>query len=195
LKNNYMEVKFMMGATKTAATGLGLGLAFTVGVAFAETPAPGTPAGREEAQRLAQEPPVPVEHGGKQGLDHSGRKMKGVASFYSRQFAHRRMADGNRFSVHSNAAASKILPIGTTARVTNVENGQSATVKVEDRGPFVDGRVIDLSPVTAGAIGITRKKGIAPVVVAPIEVPQPDGSVKAGAGYAEVAEDPGNRRR
>lgn len=185
----------MMGATKTAAAGLGLGLAFIVGVAFAETPAPGTPAGREEAQRLAQQPPVPVEHGRRPGVDHSGRKMKGVASFYSRPFDRRRMADGNRFSVRSNAAASKVLPLGTTARVTNVENGQSATVKVEDRGPFVDGRVIDLSPRVANDIGITRKKGIAPVVVAPIEVPQPDGSVKAGAGYAEVAEDAGYRGR
>ena len=179
----------MVGATKTAAAWLGLGLAFAVGTAFADTPAPGTPAGREEARRLAQEPPVSIEHGRKPRLDHSGRKMKGVASFYSRRFDHRRMADGNRFSVHSNAAASKVLPLGTTARVTNVENGQSVTVKVEDRGPFVNGRVIDLSPGTAGVIGITPKKGVAPVVVAPIEVPQPDGSIKAGAGYAEVAED------
>lgn len=181
----------MIGATKPAAAWLGLGLVVTFGAAFADTPSPGTPAGRAEAQRLAQEPPVPVGQGRKIGLDHSGRKMKGVASFYSRRFERRRMADGNRFSVHSNAAASKMLPLGTTARVTNVENGQSATVKVEDRGPFVGGRVIDLSPGTAGAIGITERKGVAPVVVAPIEVPQPDGSVKAGAGYAEVAQDDG----
>ena len=53
---------------------------------------------------------------------------------------------------------------------------------IRDRGPYVPGRIIDLSPATAEEIGITRKDGVAPVEVAPIAVPQPDGSVKPGVG-------------
>lgn len=52
---------------------------------------------------------------------------------------------------------------------------------IQDRGPYVKGRIIDLSPSTARAIGLDRDEGIANVVVAPIEVPLPDGSVKHGA--------------
>ena len=77
-------------------------------------------------------------------------------------------------------------PLGTAARVTNVQNGRSATVRVEDRGPYVDGRVVDLAPKIADELDM-RKRGVAPVIVAPIAVPQPDGAVKLGAGAAEAS--------
>lgn len=115
-------------------------------------------------------------------LDRSGRKQAGKASFYARKFAGRKMADGTPMKPHGDNAASKTLPLGTTARVTNQETGQSAVVTIRDRGPYVPGRIIDLSPATAEDIGLTREEGIAPVVVAPIEVPMADGSVKAGEG-------------
>jgi rare lipoprotein A len=54
-------------------------------------------------------------------------------------------------------------------------------VTIQDRGPYVDGRIVDLSPATARQIGITPRAGLARVEVAPIAVPQPDGSMKAGA--------------
>ncbi|MBN9562619.1 MAG: septal ring lytic transglycosylase RlpA family lipoprotein [Alphaproteobacteria bacterium] len=95
------------------------------------------------------------------------------------------MADQSRYNPHSNAAASKILPLGTEARVTNLDNGKSTKVEVKDRGPHVPGRVVDLSSASAADLGITRKEGVAPVEVAPITVPQPDGSVKLGAGAAQ----------
>jgi rare lipoprotein A len=95
------------------------------------------------------------------------------------------MADGRRFDPNSNVAASKTLPIGTTAKVTNLRNGKSATVRVEDRGPFVDGRVVDLTPKVANELKI-REAGVAPVAVAPIAVPQPDGGVKLGAGATDA---------
>jgi rare lipoprotein A len=84
-----------------------------------------------------------------------------------------------------NVAASKALPLGTTAKVVNTENGKEATVKVEDRGPFVDGRVVDVSPKVADDLDI-KKQGAAPVVVKPVTVPQPDGGVKLGAGAADA---------
>jgi rare lipoprotein A len=55
-------------------------------------------------------------------------------------------------------------------------------VTIQDRGPYVRGRIVDLSPATAEEIGITRKEGVARVEVAPITVPQPDGGVKPGDG-------------
>lgn len=121
-------------------------------------------------------------HAHKGKLDRSGRKQVGKASYYARKFSGRKMADGTPMKPHGNDAASKTLPLGTTARVTNLETGKSATVTVRDRGPYVPGRIIDLSPSTAREIGITREAGVAPVEVAPIDVPLGDGSSRAGAG-------------
>jgi rare lipoprotein A len=115
-------------------------------------------------------------------LDRSGRKQVGKASFYARRFAGRKMADGTPMKPREDNAASKTLPLGTRAKVTNLETGQSASVTIQDRGPYVRGRIVDLSPATAEEIGITRKEGVARVEVAPITVPQPDGGVKPGDG-------------
>lgn len=120
--------------------------------------------------------------------DFTARKRMGKASFYASKFAGRKMANGNRMDPHGNNAASKTLPLGTTARVTNLETGQTAVVIIQDRGPYVPGRIVDLSPATAKQIGITQRKGVALVVVAPIAVPQPDGNVKLGAAAREPLE-------
>ena len=77
-----------------------------------------------------------------------------------------------------NNAASRTLPLGTVAKVTNVTTGRSAVVKIEDRGPYIKGRIVDLSPTTARKIGITAKIGVAKVVVEPIAVPLPDGRIR-----------------
>lgn len=115
-------------------------------------------------------------------LDHSGQRRVGKASIYARKFAGRTMADGTPMRPHDDNAASKTLPLGTTARVTNLENGKSAVVTIQDRGPHVPGRIVDLSPATAAQIGLSRQDGVAPVEVAPIAVPLADGGVKAGDG-------------
>ena len=137
------------------------------------------------------EPQKPARHSsaGSKSLDHSGREQKGRASYYSHRFTNRKMANGEQFDPQSNVAASKTLPIGTTARVTNPQNGKSAVVKIEDRGPFVAGRVVDVTPKVAQELDI-EKQGVASVVVAPISVPQRDGGVKAGAGASEASADP-----
>jgi rare lipoprotein A len=119
-------------------------------------------------------------------LDRSGKRRIGKASFYARMFAGRKMANGNIMNPQNNNAASRTLPLGTTAKVTNLKTGQSAVVTIDDRGPYVEGRIVDLSPATAQEIGITRREGVTKVEVAPITVPQPDGSVKLGAGAAEI---------
>jgi rare lipoprotein A len=135
-----------------------------------------------EAHALAEKPPVLPPKGHRIVDDHSGRKQTGKASVYSGHFQGQRMANGQRFDHRGNAAASKSLPLGTVAKVTNVDNGRTSVVTVEDRGPYVDGRTLDVTHSTAEQLGITDQAGLAPVVVAPIAVPQPDGTVKPGAG-------------
>jgi len=135
------------------------------------------------------EPPIKPNHPAARGhqLDHSGRKQVGKASFYARKFAGRKMADGTRMDPREDNAASKTLPLGTKALVTNLDTGRSAVVTIQDRGPYVDGRIVDLSPATAEKIGLSREQGLAAVEVAPIAVPQPDGSIKPGAGAPGLA--------
>jgi rare lipoprotein A len=74
------------------------------------------------------------------GLDRSGKTRKGKASYYGRKFYTKKMADGTPMDPQSNAAASKTLPLGTKARVTNLENGSSEVVEIRDRGPYVKSR-------------------------------------------------------
>lgn len=105
------------------------------------------------------------------GIDRSGKPRKGEASYYGRKFYKKKMADGTHMDPQSNAAASKTLPLGTKARVTNLENGNSDVVEIKDRGPYAKNRIVDVSPKTADKLGIT-KDGTAPVEVKPIEVPQ-----------------------
>jgi rare lipoprotein A len=138
---------------------------------------------QREAEILDKLPPIPAGRAGH--IDHSGRKEKGRASYYARRFDHGRMADGRRLDPNMNEAASKTLPFGSVVKVTNLENGRTATVQIEDRGPYIRGRVIDLAPRPANQVGIGRQ-GTVPVVVKPITLPRPDGSVVLGAGAAEV---------
>lgn len=150
----------------------------------AGTPAKTAAAGKAGKPKVAAAraaPPSP-----KSRLDYSGRKRVGQASYYARHFGGRKMADGTPMRLNHHNAASKTLPLGTTAKVTNLKTGQSAVVKIQDRGPYVQGRIVDLSPATARAVGITSREGVAPVEVTPIEVPMPDGSVRQG----EAAHDP-----
>ncbi|WGS52108.1 septal ring lytic transglycosylase RlpA family protein [Paraburkholderia sp. D15] len=118
-------------------------------------------------------------------LDRSGKARKGTASYYGKKFYSKKMADGTPMNPQSNVAASKTLPIGTTAKVTNLETGASAVVGIRDRGPYVQNRIVDVSPKTADKLGL-KKDGTAPVEVKPVEVPQADGSVKQGAGAKEA---------
>lgn len=120
-------------------------------------------------------------------VDVTGSTRLGKGSFYAHSFAHRQMADGHRMDPGGANAASRTLPLGTTAKVTNLATGRSAVVAIEDRGPYVRGRIIDLSPGTARQIGLTRHTGIARVAVAPISVPMPDGTVMPGVAAPHEA--------
>ncbi|MEE4288289.1 MAG: septal ring lytic transglycosylase RlpA family protein [Erythrobacter sp.] len=81
----------------------------------------------------------------------------GIASFYGRKFHGRPTASGERFDMHGFTAAHRTLPFGTMVRVTNPANGRSVTVRVNDRGPFVRGRMIDLSRAAASELGMIAR--------------------------------------
>jgi rare lipoprotein A len=126
-------------------------------------------------------------------LDLSGRKRTGIASFYAERFAGRKMANGARMNPRGNNAASRTLPLGTLAKVTNLKTQRSAIVTIQDRGPYVKGRIVDLSPSTARKIGITRRMGIAKVRVTPLVIPLPDGSIRVARASQEASRYPSDR--
>ena len=118
--------------------------------------------------------------------DLSGHKRIGHASVFAGKLAGKKMADETKMNPHSDNAASKTLPLGTTAKVTNLQTGQSAKVTIRDRGPYVKGRILDVSPSTANKIGITKHNGVAKVKIDPIAFPKPISSVKPGVAPQKV---------
>ena len=89
------------------------------------------------------------------------KQYDGVASYYS---SGQRTAAGGRFNPKAMTAAHRSLPFGTRVRVTHLGNGRSVDVRINDRGPFVGGRIIDLSRGAAGVLGM-RGQGVARVKV------------------------------
>ena len=82
---------------------------------------------------------------------------EGVASFYGWKLHGRRMANGRRFNALGISAASRTLPLGCRVRVTNLANGRSVELTIEDRGPYISGRIIDVSLGAAQRLGMTRQ--------------------------------------
>ena len=91
-------------------------------------------------------------------------RQVGIASWYGGRHQGRLTASGEVFDENKLTAAHRTLPLITWARVTNLENGRSVEVKVNDRGPYIDGRVIDLSTRAAEALGMTEQ-GLARVEI------------------------------
>lgn len=88
--------------------------------------------------------------------------QRGIASHYGTRFRGRRTASGERLDLGALTGAHKTLAFGTKVRVTNTRNGRSAIVRITDRGPFAKGRVIDITPAGARALGFS---GLAPVTL------------------------------
>jgi len=112
---------------------------------------------------------VKVETGG----SYSARE-EGIASYYADEFNGRRTSNGEIFDMNKLTAAHKSLPFNSVVKVLNLDNGKSVVVRVNDRGPFVEGRVIDLSLAGAKAIGMIGT-GTARVALEVLEFgPDPD---------------------
>jgi len=128
---------------------------------------PSSPA--EPVERTASQPAATAPQTVGQRVRPLGGQQLGQASYYGPEFNGRRMANGRRFDPRSTSVAHRTLPFGTKVLVTNLGNGRSATATVEDRGPFVQGRIIDLSPRLAEHLGMVVQ-GVAPVAVEPVEL-------------------------
>lgn len=123
-------------------------------------------AAQEEEAREAREAPV-AETQPQEVLREVGR---GLASWYGPRFHGRRTASGERFDQHQLTAAHRTLPFGTVVRVQSLVNGRTVDVRINDRGPHIRRRVIDLSRAAAEALGLLEARtGTKPVV---ISVPQ-----------------------
>ncbi|MBX9691363.1 MAG: septal ring lytic transglycosylase RlpA family protein [Cyanobacteria bacterium] len=119
----------------------------------------------------------PLDAAGAKDKEPGKHSFVTKASYYSGKFKGRRTASGDRYNPAQLTAASPDLPLGTQVEVKNPRNGRKCNVVVNDRGPFVKGRKIDLSRAAAKRIGVT---GVAPVVCNPNKHEEhPDHSQKA----------------
>lgn len=118
-------------------------------------------AGHKKTSRPARVDRRPAKHHPVASVGSSGGSH-GMASYY---WQGQMTASGARFNPSAMTAAHRTLPFGTRVLVTNRNNGRSVTVVINDRGPFIKGRIIDLSRGAAGVIGMTQS-GVAPVTIA-----------------------------
>jgi rare lipoprotein A len=96
----------------------------------------------------------------------------GIASWYGAPYHNRRGSNGEIYDMHAMTAAHRTLPLGSLVRVVNPVNGRSAVVRITDRGPFIEGRVIDLSQAAAEQIGLLQP-GTGQVRIEVLETPAP----------------------
>jgi len=131
-------------------------------------------AAHESNKNKVEAPPLQVEETetGEPALVHEGE-----ASFYGKGFHGKKTATGERFDQNKSTAASRELPLGTKATVTNQDNGRTIDVIINDRGPYVDGRVIDLSQGAAKKLDMIEE-GVAPVRVEAVPSEQPTKKAK-----------------
>ncbi|MBK7977251.1 MAG: septal ring lytic transglycosylase RlpA family protein [Deltaproteobacteria bacterium] len=113
-----------------------------------------------------------------------GFSEDGVASWYGPPYHGRKTASGETFDTYAKfTAAHKTLPFNICVHVSNKENGQDVVVKINDRGPFVAGRILDLSKVAADKLGVT-KGGIARVHMETVALANSDGSCDGAPGVS-----------
>jgi rare lipoprotein A (peptidoglycan hydrolase) len=159
--------------------------------ATADTPVPPDPEALRKAEQVAEKVKEKAHRSekaeGKQNLVKDKVEVKttpqgepvieqtGEASRYANSLQGKTTADGEKFDRRKLTAAHPALPLGTKAKVTNLENGKSVDVTINDRGPYVKGRDIDLSPKAAKELEIT-KQGVAPVKIE-AEIPPPENSI------------------
>ena len=94
----------------------------------------------------------------------AGFSQRGLASWYGKKFHGRLTSNGERYNMYGRTAAHKTLPFDTYVEVTNLRNGKTTVVRINDRGPFVRGRIIDLTFTSARALGMVED-GVVPVKI------------------------------
>ena len=129
-----------------------------------------------ESAHIAESMPAQESHAlDAEPLDYRNARTKtvpniGWASYYSKKFQGRRTASGERYDMHALTAAHRTLPLGSYVRVSNLAKTKWIVVRINDRGPFVKGRMIDLSFAAAVELGLQRA-GSAQVILEPVDRP------------------------
>ncbi len=161
----------VQGATKALGVALILAVLIGSGCAPKKPPSPGVTPGSPPP--LGTQKPYQINGVWYYPIPSAeGFREEGLASWYGPDFHGRPTACGEPFDMYAMTAAHKILPIGTHVKVTDKRTGRSIIVRINDRGPFVAGRIIDLSYEAARALGI-HTVGTAPVVVEAVRVTNP----------------------
>jgi len=146
---------------------------------------------------LAPESPATNSSSSSSNNSASGKVISsetGMSSWYGPPYHNRKGANGEIYNENAMTAAHRTLPMGSVVRVTNLATGQSATVKITDRGPFVHGRILDLSLAAAKATGVYRA-GVAKVRVDVLSMPHADGNVGKWCVQVGAFSKPGNATR
>jgi rare lipoprotein A len=124
-----------------------------------------------------------------QPIPHArGFEQEGIASWYGREFHGRKTSNGETYDMYAVTAAHKTLPLGTYVRVRNLRNGKTLDVRINDRGPFARGRIIDLSYAAAKTLGVVGP-GTAPVKITALGAPADGGTA---GGYIPIDYYSGN---
>ena len=132
------------------------------------SPAPATPRGSSDGAEASSHPePLSVPPGAKPIFVESG-----LASWYGAPYHNRRGSNGEMYDMNAMTAAHRTLPLGSIVRVTNSKTGHSALVRITDRGPFITGRILDLSLAAAKAIDVWLP-GVAKVQIEVLQTPAP----------------------
>lgn len=147
-------------------------------------PAPEAPPGHPRPYRVNGQWYQPIPNA-------RGFEQTGLASWYGKKFHGRKTSNGETYNMYAMTAAHKTLPLGTFVRVRNLTNGQRVDVRVNDRGPFVRGRIIDLSYTAAKRIGIVGP-GTARVRLEALGVPARKTAAGAKAHYLPIDYYSGN---
>ena len=122
-------------------------LYFIIGCASTYEPPPKRPSGHPKPYKVFGKWYQPLP-------DSNGFRQRGLASWYGKDFHGKKTSNGEIYNMYAMTAAHKTLPLGTFVRVHNLENNRRVEVRVNDRGPFVRGRIIDLSYSAASEIGV-----------------------------------------
>jgi rare lipoprotein A len=140
-----------------------------IGLALSASARDGVPSTKESAPSVKDQKP----NGSAKPAEHKPRRwlQVGVASWYGTHFQGRKTATGERFDMNLMTCAHPTLPMGTWLRVTNLKNRRTAFVRVNDRGPVTDGRIIDLSYAAARTLGLA---GIGKVKLEAVRESDPD---------------------
>jgi rare lipoprotein A len=161
-----------------------VGKSMTVATSTGSAPRSGSTVGRDGKALRGTEKPYQIK--GVWYYPHADKdyNVTGTGSWYGEQFHNRRTANGEVFDMDIPSAAHKTLPLPSLVEVTNLDNGKKMIVRVNDRGPFIDDRIIDLSKAAADELGY-RKNGLARVRVKYIG-PAPSNAFETPRQYARA---------